>query len=41
MMQEDLFHNFWESNGGIVKIRESFSLTPFSVTHENDLILEY
>ena len=41
MMQEGLIHNFWISNGGIIKIRESASLTPFSMSHENDLILEY
>ena len=41
MMQEGLIHNFWISNGVIIKIRESASLTPFSVLHENNLILEY
>ena len=38
MMQEGLIRNFWISNGGIIKIRESAGLTPFSVSHENDLI---
>ena len=41
MMQEGLIYNFWVSNGGIIKIRESASLVPFSVSHENYLILEY
>ena len=41
MMQEGLIHNFWISSGGIIKIRESAGLAPFSVSHENDLILEY
>ena len=41
MMQQGVIHNFWISNGGIIKIRESAALTPFSVSHENDLILEY
>ena len=40
-MQEGLIYNFWISNGGIIKIRESASLTPFSMSHENGLILEY
>ena len=33
MMQEDLIHNFWISNGGIIKIRESAGLTPFFLCH--------
>ena len=41
MMQESLIHHFWISNGGIIKILESAGSTPFSVSHENDLILEY
>ena len=41
MMQEGLIHNFWISSGGIIKIRESAGLAPFSVSYENDLILEY
>ena len=41
MMLEGLFDNFWISNGAIIKIRKSAGLTPFSITHENDLILEY
>ena len=41
MIQESLIHNFWISNGGIIKIRESAGLTPFSVSHENYIILEY
>ena len=32
MMQESLIHNSWVSKGDIIKIRESASLTPFSVT---------
>ena len=38
MMHEGLIHNFWISNSGIIKIRESGSLTPISVIHENNLI---
>ena len=41
MMQEGLIHNFWVSNGSIIKNRVSAGLAPFSVTHKNDLILEY
>ena len=41
MMLEGLFDNFWISNGAIIKIRKSAGLTSFSMTHENDLILEY
>ena len=41
MIQEDLIHNFWISNGGIIKIRESTGLTPFSVPIENERIFEY
>ena len=41
MIQKDLIHNFWISNGGIIKIRESTGLTPFSVPHENERIFEY
>ena len=41
MMQEGLIHNFRISNGGIIKIIESAGLTPFSVSHENDLIFKY
>ena len=41
IMQEGLIHNFWIANGGIINIRESTGLAPFSMTHENDLILEY
>ena len=40
VIQEGLIHNFWFSNGGIIKFRESTSLAPFSVSHENDLLLE-
>ena len=41
IMQEGRIQNFWISNGGIIKIRESICLTPFSVSHENDRTLEY
>ena len=33
MMQEDLIHNFWISNGGIIKIRENAGLTPLFLYH--------
>ena len=39
MMQKGLIHNFCISNSGIIKIREPSGLTPFSLTHENDLTL--
>ena len=41
MMQEGLIHKFWISKGGIIKIREFADLTPFPVSHKNDLNLEY
>ena len=41
MIHEGLIHNFWISNGGIIKIRESASLAPLSVSRENDFILKY
>ena len=41
MMQESLIYNFWIPNSDLVKIRDSAGLAPFSVTHDNVLILEY